>query len=73
MAPSEAEEAIVDARAILLEIQTEAEERMKAVGATLGGRILVAVFTLRGNAIRAITAYDAPLTMQKLYLEGEQV
>jgi len=71
--PAEAEAAILDTQAILLEIQTEAEERVKAVGATLGGRILVVVFTLRGEAIRAITAYGAPMSLQKLYLEGEHV
>jgi uncharacterized DUF497 family protein len=69
----EAEEAIVDPNAILLEIQSESEERVKAVGATTSGRVLVVIFTWRGDAIRAITAYDAPVRAQKLYLEGEQI
>jgi uncharacterized DUF497 family protein len=46
---------------------------VKAIGATPGGRILVVVFTWRGDAIRAITAYGAPISLQKLYLEGESV
>ena len=71
--PFEAEEAILDPHAILLEIQAGDEERVKAVGATSGGRILVVVFTWRGNAIRAITAYVPPVAIQRLYLEGERV
>ena len=73
VSPFEAEEAIVDPHAILLEIQTDDEERVKAVGATSGGRILVVVFTWRGEAIRAITAYVPPVALQKLYLEGRRV
>ena len=64
---------IVDPNAILLEIQSGIEERVKAVGATMGGRVLVVIFTWRGDAIRAITAYGAPVSAQKLYLEGEHV
>ena len=71
--PEEAEEAILDPNAILLEIQAGDEERVESVGATSGGRILVVVFTWRGEAIRPITAYAAPVRIQKLYLEGERV
>ena len=70
---AETEEAIVDPNAILLEIQTGAEERAKVVGASRDGRILVVVFTWRGEAIRPITAYDAPVILQRLYLEGEHI
>src|SRR3954467_231457 len=55
----EAEEAILDPSAVMLEIQDEEEERVKAVGRTNRRRILVVVFTFRGDAIRPITAYDA--------------
>ena len=71
--PVEAEQAILDTDALMLEIQEEDEERVKAVGVTGAGRILVVVFTLRGDAIRPITAYDAPGRMQKLYLEGKRI
>jgi uncharacterized DUF497 family protein len=67
VSPVEAEEAILDAAAILLEIQTEDEERFKSVGRTRGGRILAVVFTLRGDLIRAITAFDAPVREQEVY------
>jgi uncharacterized DUF497 family protein len=71
VSPFEAEEAILDPHAILLEIQTGDEERVKAVGATSGGRILVVVFTWRGETIPAITAYPPPVALHELYLEGE--
>jgi hypothetical protein len=73
VSPGEAEEAILDPNAILLEIQEWDEERVESVGATSGGRILVVVFTWRGEAIRPITAYEAPVRVKKLYLEGEKV
>jgi uncharacterized DUF497 family protein len=65
VSPSEAEEAILDPNAIFLEIQSGGEERVKAVGATMGGRILVVVFTWRGESIRAITAYGASVSYSK--------
>ena len=70
---AEAEDAILDPNAIFVEIQSGAEERVKAIGATMSGRILVVVFMWRGEAIRAITAYNAPVKEQKLYLKGEHV
>ena len=57
----------------LVRIQECDEERVESVGATAGGRILVVVFTWRGEAIRPITAYAAPVRIQKLYLKGERV
>jgi uncharacterized DUF497 family protein len=53
----EAEQIILDPDAIMLEIQIEGDEdRVKAIGRTAGGRILVVVFTFRGEAIRPITS-----------------
>ena len=66
----EAESAVLDPNAVLLEVQFEAgEERTKALGMTASGRILAVVFTLRGDAIRPITAYTAPPRLQQLYIE----
>jgi uncharacterized DUF497 family protein len=46
VSPVEVEQAILDPDAVMLEVQIEgAEDRMKAVGRTSSGRILVAVFT----------------------------
>jgi uncharacterized protein len=73
ISPAEAEDAILDPHALLLEIQAGGEERVKAVGLTSSGRIVVVVFTLRGEAIRPITAYEAPIRMQQIYLRGEGI
>jgi uncharacterized DUF497 family protein len=70
VAPREAESAVLDNNAMLLELQFEAgEERTKALGMTASGRILAVVFTLRGDVIRPVTAYSAPRRLQKLYME----
>ena len=73
VSPQEAEQAILDPDAVMLEIQYGDEERVKSVGRTNAGRIIVAVFAFRGAAIRAITAYDAPVRIQRLYLESEHL
>jgi uncharacterized DUF497 family protein len=65
----EAAEAILDPDVIMLEIQHGDEDRVKAVERTRAGRIIVIPFALRGDAIRAVTAYDATIRLQKLYLE----
>ena len=68
--PEEAEQAILDPHAILVEIEvTSGEDRTKAVGMTAAGRVLAVVFTLRGEAIRPITAYAAPARLEALYFE----
>ena len=68
--PEEAEQAILDPFAVLLEIQTGGqEERTKALGITAAGRILTVVFAFRGEAIRPITGYTATAILQRLYLE----
>ena len=60
--------------AVLIEIQSgDEEERTKAVGITWSGRILVVVFTFRGEAIRPITAYAAMERLQKMYLTRRDV
>lgn len=70
VSPQEAESAILDEDAVLLEIESEqSEERIKALGMTAAGRILAVVFTVRGEAIRPITAYTPPRRLQKLYVE----
>jgi len=70
VAPREAEDAVLDDDALMLEIHNQdAEERIKSIGMTGSGRILVVVFTLRGEAIRPITAYTATRRLQKLYVQ----
>jgi uncharacterized DUF497 family protein len=66
----EAQQAILDPHAVLVEIQSgDEEERTKVLGITSGGRILAVVFTFRGGAIRPVTAYTATVRLQELYLK----
>jgi uncharacterized DUF497 family protein len=69
--PEEAQQAILDPDAVLVETQSgDQEVRTKALGITSGGRILVVVFTFRGEAIRPVTSYAAAARLQELYLKG---
>jgi uncharacterized DUF497 family protein len=45
------------------------EERFKAIGMTGTGRILVVIFTVHDEVIRAITAYEGVRREQEIYLE----
>ena len=47
----------------------EREERWVTVGVTSRGRFLVVVWTIRGSAIRVVTAFDADRRYQRVYLE----
>lgn len=68
VSPEEAQEVILDADAIFLEIQFDTgEERTKALGMTRSGRMLEVVFTFRNEALRPITAYPASKRLQDLY------
>ena len=74
VSPGEAEQAILDPHAIVVEIESGiGEDRTKAVGMTASGRVLAVVFTLRGEAIRPITAYTAPARLEALYLGQRQI
>ena len=74
MTPDEAEQCILDPDAVFLEIQTDTgEERTKALGRSSGGRILVVVFALRGLAIRPVTAYEAPDSLQWIYFHQRPI
>ncbi len=70
----EVEEAILDPEAIMIEEQNaEGENRFKLVGRTLGGRILIAVFALRGDLVRPVTAYQASKRDEESYLKGDLI
>lgn len=43
------------------------EERWSAIGHTDGGRFLIVVWTMRGNATRAVTAFEASRSMVNEY------
>ena len=47
----------------------EGEERYRSVGATNGGRILTALWTIRNGKVRAVTAFRAPVADERAFLE----
>ena len=66
----EAEQAILDENAILLEIESiYGEDRTKVLGMTRSGKLIVVIFTFRQRAIRPVTAYSAPKRLRKCYLD----
>jgi uncharacterized DUF497 family protein len=67
--PQEFEEVIRN-EPLDLEYETEGgEERFKSLGVTDSGRVLVAVWTIRQERIRAITAYPAGTRLRELFWE----
>jgi uncharacterized DUF497 family protein len=70
LVPEEVEFALAH-RTIEVEYQDrhESEERIAELGTTAHGRILYILTTIRGFAIRVVTAYDAPRHLVKEYLE----
>ncbi len=49
------------------------EERIEELGATANGRILRIVTTIRGDKVRVVTAFEAPLLMKLAYLKEKGV
>ena len=49
--------------------EAQFEPRFKSLGITRQGRILVVVWTLRGDRIRAVTAFDAPKSYVRIFTE----
>ncbi len=67
--PEEAEQ-VIENDPVDLDYQViESEERWVTVGVTIRGRFLLAVWTIRGSAIRVVTAFDADQRHQRVYLE----
>lgn len=66
--PEEAEQAMRN-NPFDLEAQDDTDDltRYKQVGETDAGRILVILSTVRGNAIRILTAWDAPRAYKDFY------
>lgn len=66
---SDAED-VLSGNHILLEYQTEGDEpRWVAVGATRTGRIITIVFSIRGDAVRPITGWEADKSTVQLYFQ----
>lgn len=64
----EAEEALEDPKRVSGSAYNSRNERRHSViGATLGGRILRVVYTLRNEMIRVVTAHDAKKSERRRY------
>jgi uncharacterized DUF497 family protein len=69
--PADVEGALADPRAIERPAyERDGEARRRILGATLPGRILVVVFTERGDNLRVVTAWPASRSDQRRYREG---
>jgi uncharacterized DUF497 family protein len=67
--PAEFEE-LITGDPVFLEYQARnGEERYKVLGATVAGRVLIGVWTLREDKVRAVTAYPASRAYRKLFRE----
>jgi uncharacterized protein len=66
--PEEAEEALTDPRRIGAPAYNVGTERRRAVlGATIDGRVLFVVFTIRRGKLRVVAARDATTTQRRRY------
>jgi uncharacterized DUF497 family protein len=55
-----------------IEVFEDGVKRDKVLGATKMARILICVWTPRAGRVRAVTAYPASLTLQRVYMENQQ-
>lgn len=68
----EAETVLIDPLAAFIDSRIEDNElRFRQVGSTASGRLLVVAFTLRGELIRPITAFDADRPTARRYRQGQ--
>ena len=66
--PEEAEEALLDRRAIPVPAySTPGERRYGTIGATNAGRIFLVVYTRHAGKVRAVTAWDADRREKRRY------
>ena len=71
--PDEAEDAALDPDRVPARAnRSRMEERRAVIGATQEGRILVVVYTVRGTAVRVVTAYDAGERRKRQYRRGRK-
>lgn len=67
---ADAVSAFLDDFAITIDDEHPDEERFVTIGSDAFGRILVVVYTFRGEVIRIISARKATKSEQKQYFEG---
>jgi hypothetical protein len=70
---SEAEEALIDPLGQLVDSDVvDGELRFSQIGATFRDRLLIVVFTIREDAVRPITAFDADSYTSRVYRQGAE-
>ncbi len=68
--PEEAEQVLLnDPLELGFETSETKEERWSYLGETYEARILQVIITLRGERVRVVTAFDAPISAKRLYLK----
>jgi uncharacterized DUF497 family protein len=67
--PLEAEQALSTFPIDLLRQYDEGEDRFVQIGVTAALRVLVVITTWRGDLIRVISAYEAPVSLRRRYWE----
>jgi len=71
--PAEAEEAMLDPEGFGTDAyDVPGEQREALVGATEEGRILLVVYTMRGEKVRPVTVRDASDTQKRRYRRGRR-
>jgi uncharacterized DUF497 family protein len=71
--PMEVEEALLDPERLRADARNVPEERRLAfIGATEEGRILLVIYTKRGEKVRPITARDASDEQKRRYRRGRR-
>ena len=61
-----------DQRALTIEDEHPQERRFITLGADASGRLLVVVYTFRGDVVRLISARKATSRERKMYEEGSE-
>ncbi len=69
---SDAVSALEDVYALTIEDDTPRERRFVTLGMDAAGRLLVVVYTFRGEVVRLISTRRATSREEKDYLEGRQ-
>jgi uncharacterized DUF497 family protein len=65
---SEAEEVVSSNRLDIRQETRNGEARLMQIGATISGRVLIAITTLRGEKTRIVTAFPANRAYRAFYL-----
>lgn len=71
--PSEVEEVFRNQPSVRGHDRVDSEDRWTAVGATNSLRVLVVVFTMRGEKIRPVTAWNADRRAKKEYFRAKGI